>query len=140
MFVTDNGTQLIGNAMSKWAEDNSVERCYIALGKLQQNGFTESFNSKLRHECINEHVFASLAEARRIIETWHIDYDTMRPHSRLDYLTRKNSLQAGHRASTARARCNALTVNVPACCGLRHLCVPSRCRNARRKSTENKLN
>jgi putative transposase len=55
----------------------------------------ESFKSKHRDECINEHVFSSLAEARRIIEIWHIDYNTMRPHSRLDYLTRKNSLQAG---------------------------------------------
>src|SRR6266446_5840035 len=74
MIVSDNGTELTGNAMLKWAEDNRVEWHYIAPGKPQQNGFMESFNGKLRDECLNEHVFSSLAEARR-------------PHSSLGYLT-----------------------------------------------------
>jgi len=47
----------------------------------------ESFNGKLRDECLNEQVFSSLAEARRIIECWRIDYNTARPHSSLDYQT-----------------------------------------------------
>ena len=55
----------------------------------------ESFNGKLRDECLNEHVFASLAEARRIIEAWRIDYNTVRPHSSLDYLT-PEEFAAGH--------------------------------------------
>jgi len=71
----------------KWAEDNSVEWHYIAPGKPQQNGFMESFNGKLRDECLNEHVFSSLAQARHIIEAWRIDYNTVRPHSSLGYLT-----------------------------------------------------
>jgi putative transposase len=75
MIVSDNGTELTGNAMLKWAEDNGVEWHYIAPGKPQQNGFMESFNGKLRDECLNEHVFSSLAEARRIIEAWRIDYN-----------------------------------------------------------------
>jgi putative transposase len=87
MIVSDNGTELTCNAIIKWAEENGVEWHYIAPGKPQQNGFMESFNGKLRDECLNEHVFSSLAEARRIIEAWRIDYNTARPHSSLDYLT-----------------------------------------------------
>lgn len=86
-IVSDNGTELTSNAMLRWAEDNGVEWHYIAPGKPQQNGFIESFNGKLRDECLNEHVFSSLAEARRIVEAWRIDYNTVRPHSSLGYLT-----------------------------------------------------
>src|SRR5437899_1363132 len=87
MIVSDNGTELTSNAILKWAETNGVEWHYIAPGRPQQNGFMESFNGKLRDECLNEHVFASLAQARRIIEAWRIDYNTARPHSSLGYLT-----------------------------------------------------
>jgi putative transposase len=80
MIVSDNGTELTGNAMLKWAEDNSVEWHYIAPGKPQQNGFMESFNGKLRDECLNEHVFSSLAQARHIIEAWRIDYNRASEH------------------------------------------------------------
>lgn len=52
-----------------------------------RHGFVESFNGRLRDECLNEHLFASLKEARRIIEAWKIDYNTQRPHTSLDGLT-----------------------------------------------------
>ena len=52
-----------------------------------QNGCMESVNGKMRDECLNEHLFASLGEARRIIETWRIDYNEVRPHSSLGYQT-----------------------------------------------------
>jgi putative transposase len=51
-----------------------------------QNGYCESFNGRLRDECLNEHVFRSLWEARRLVEAWRIDYNTVRPHSSLDGL------------------------------------------------------
>ena len=89
MIVSDNGTELTCNAMLKWTKENGVEWHYIAPGKPQQNGFMESFNGKLRDECLNEHVFSSLAQARRIIEAWRIDYNTERPHSSLGYSTPK---------------------------------------------------
>jgi putative transposase len=98
MIVSDNGTELTGNAMLKWAERNGVEWHYIAPGKPQQNGFMESFNGKLRDECLNEHVFFSLAQARGIIEAWRIDYNTVRPHSSLGYLT-PEELAASWRAA-----------------------------------------
>src|SRR6266567_3626536 len=65
----------------------ALDRIVAERGKPQQNGFMESFNGKLRDECLNEHVFASLAQARRIIEAWRIDYNTVRPHSSLGYLS-----------------------------------------------------
>jgi putative transposase len=80
MIVSDNGTELTSNAILKWAEANGVEWHYIAPGKPQQNGFMESFNGKLRDECLNEHVFSSLAQARRIIEAWRIDHNHASQH------------------------------------------------------------
>jgi putative transposase len=52
-----------------------------------QNGFSESFNGRFRDECLNEHLFRSLTEARQIIESWRLDYNTGRPHTSLDGLT-----------------------------------------------------
>jgi putative transposase len=70
-----------------WQEEHGVEWHYIAPGKPMQNGFVESFNGRLRDECLNEHLFSNLNEARRIIETWRIDYNTSRPHTSLSGLT-----------------------------------------------------
>ncbi len=87
MVVSDNGTELTSNAMLKWQQDRQVEWHYIAPGKPMQNGFIESFNGRLRDECLNEHLFSSLPVARNIIEDWRIDYNTERPHTSLDGLT-----------------------------------------------------
>ena len=83
MVVSDNGTELTSHAVLAWCQDTGVEWHYIAPGKPQQNGFVESFNGRLRDECLNEHLFPSLAAARRIIEAWRTDYNTVRPHSSL---------------------------------------------------------
>jgi putative transposase len=87
LIVSDNGTELTCNAMLKWTTEQAIEWHYIAPGKPMQNGYMESFNGKLRDECLNEHVFGSLAEARHIIEAWRIDYNEVRPHSSLAYQT-----------------------------------------------------
>lgn len=86
MIVSDNGTELTSNAVLRWAADQRIEWHYIAPGKPMQNAFVESFNGRLRDECLNEHVFSTLAEARRIVEAWRIDYNTVRPHGRLGRL------------------------------------------------------
>ena len=86
MIVSDNGTELTGNAVVRWAADQGIEWHYIAPGKPMQNAFVESFNGRLRGECLNEHVFTTPAEARRIVEAWRIDYNTVRPHGRLGRL------------------------------------------------------
>jgi putative transposase len=63
------------------------EAAFIDPGRPVQNAFTESFNGKLRDECLNQHWFVSLEEARRIIKSWRMDYNTTRPHSSLGYMT-----------------------------------------------------
>ena len=87
MVVSDNGTEFTARAILAWQEERGVEWHYIAPGKPTQNGFIESFNGRLRDECLNEHLFVSLPEARRIIEEWRIDYNTNRPHTSLNGLT-----------------------------------------------------
>lgn len=87
MVVSDNGTELTSNAVLAWQEDRGVEWHYIAPGKPMQNGFVESFNGRLRDECLNEHLFRSFRHAREIIENWRIDYNLNRPHTSLDGLT-----------------------------------------------------
>ncbi len=83
MIVSDNGTELTSHAVLRWVEETGIEWHYIAPGKPVQNAFVESFNGRLRDECLNEHVFRSLAQARGIVEAWRIDYNTVRPHSSL---------------------------------------------------------
>lgn len=87
LIVSDNGTEMTSRAMLQWANRTGVGWHYIDPGKPQQNGFVESFNGKLRDECLNEEVFATLAEARVVIELWRRDYNQVRPHSALGGLT-----------------------------------------------------
>ena len=84
-IVSDNGTELTSNAVLRWAAER-VSWHYIQPGKPVQNAFIESFNSKLRDECLNEHFFFGLAEARHVIEAWRQDYNHFRPHSSLGAL------------------------------------------------------
>ena len=83
MIVSDNGTELTSHAIFRWAQKQQVEWHYIAPGKPTQNAFMESFNGRLRDECLNERLFDRLGDARRIIEAWRIDYNEMRPHTSL---------------------------------------------------------
>ncbi len=85
--VMDNGTELASLAMLAWASTTRVQLHYIAPGKPTQNAFIESFNGKFRDECLNDNVFATLAEARDIIERWRLDYNQHRPHRSLGQLT-----------------------------------------------------
>ena len=85
-IVSDNGCELTSVAVLRWSIGR-LDWHYIAPGKPVQNAFVESFNSRLRDECLNEHVFLSLAEARTTIEAWRDDYNHRRPHSSLGALT-----------------------------------------------------
>jgi putative transposase len=80
-IVSDNGTEMTSRAVLEWTNGFGIDWHYIAPGKPQQNGFVESFNGRLRDECLNEEVFASLAEARAVLERWRHDYNHVRPHS-----------------------------------------------------------
>lgn len=86
-IVSDNGTELTSRAILEWRNQTGIAWHYIAPGKPQQNGFVESFNGKLRDECLNEEVFDSLAHARKALARWRHDYNHHRPHSSLGGLT-----------------------------------------------------
>ncbi len=83
MIVSDNGTEFTSQAILRWSQEAGIEWHYIAPGKPMQNAFIESFNGRLRDECLNENLFSSLAEAREILEKWKEDYNNIRPHSAL---------------------------------------------------------
>lgn len=86
-IILDNGPELTSRALGQWAYEHSVRLRFIEPGKPQKNGHAESFNSRFRDECLNEHWFLSLADARRIIEDWRLDFVQNRPHSSLGNLT-----------------------------------------------------
>jgi putative transposase len=86
-IVSDNGTELTSNAILDWADWRKVGWHYIAPGKPQQNGFSESFNGRLRDELLNETLFHSLGHARAVLASWRRDFNEVRPHSSLGYLT-----------------------------------------------------
>ena len=83
----DNGPEFISRVVDQWAYANGVALHFIAPGKPVQNAFIESFNGKFRDECLNQSWHTSLEDARRSIEAWRRDYNTVRPHSSLGYLT-----------------------------------------------------
>lgn len=86
-IVSDNGTEFTSMAILQWVQNNGIDWHYIAPGKPQQNGFIESFNGKLRDECLNETLFTTLAEAKETLKYWKDDYNQERPHSALGNLT-----------------------------------------------------
>lgn len=77
------GTEFTSMAILRWSKEHDIEWHYIAPGKPQQNGFIESFNARLRDECLNETIFTSLAQARSVLAAWRHDYNHHRPHSSL---------------------------------------------------------
>jgi putative transposase len=87
VIQSDNGCEFTSRVMDHWAYEHGVKLQFIEPGKPIQNAFIESFNSRLREECLNAEVFVSLDDARRKIEQWRQEYNRERPHSSLGYLT-----------------------------------------------------
>lgn len=86
MIVCDNGTEFTSKAMFFWAKERQIKLGFIQPGKPTQNAFVESLNGKFRNECLNQHWFRTLDEARREIDQWRQHYNHVRPHSSLGYL------------------------------------------------------
>jgi putative transposase len=86
-ITVDHGTEFQSRALEDWAYRRSVQLDFIRPGKPVENAFIESFNGRLRDECLNVHQFSSLTEAQHIIEVWRLDYNQRRPHSSLGHLT-----------------------------------------------------
>jgi putative transposase len=82
-ITTDNGSEFAGQAMDAWAHSAGVKLDFIRPGRPVQNGYIESFNGRLRDECLNGEIFFSLADARAKLERWRRDYNQKRPHTAL---------------------------------------------------------
>jgi len=79
--------KFIAKAIKRWLGEEGIATAYIDPGKPWQNGSNESFNGKLRDECLNMEWFATRAEAKVKVERWRVHYNQARPHSSLDYQT-----------------------------------------------------
>jgi putative transposase len=86
-IVVDNGPEFQSRRLDSWAHHRGVQLQFIRPGKPVENAFIESFNGRFRDECLNQHWFLSLPDARRTIEAWRISYNTARPHRALGALT-----------------------------------------------------
>lgn len=84
---SDNGPEFVSKAILEWIVEATIETAHIEPGKPWQNGADESFNGRLRDECLSLEWFRSRLEARVIIEQWRRHYNEVRPHSSLDYRT-----------------------------------------------------
>ena len=82
---SDNGPEMVAKVLREWLTGLGTRNLYIEPGSPWENGFCESFNGKLRDECLNGEIFYSLREAQVVIEKWRIHYNTKRPHSSLGY-------------------------------------------------------
>jgi putative transposase len=82
---SDNGPEFVAEELRKWLAKVGTGTLYIEPGSPWENGYCESFNGKLRDECLNGEIFYSLREAQVVIEKWRVVYNTLRPHSALGY-------------------------------------------------------
>ena len=109
---TDNGPEFTSKALDLWAHGRGVRLEFIRPGKPTENGHIESFNGRLREECLNAQAFSSLAEARRIIETWRQDYINVRPHSSLVSMRPEGYRRAVKSENTETAATNLSLVHL----------------------------
>ena len=86
-ITVDHGTEFQSRALEDWAYRRGVQLDFICPGKPTENAFIESFNGRLRDECLNVHQFTSIDDAKAKIEAWRIDYNQHRPHSSLGQRT-----------------------------------------------------
>ncbi len=114
----DNGPEFTRKALLLWSLKTGVQLRFIQPGKPMQNGYGESFNGKVRDECLNENWFASLPEARRIIERWRRHYNEERPHSGLGQRAGRARRSAGTNTGTPIRSSQGLRGSVVSPCSL----------------------
>src|SRR4026208_1801924 len=102
-MVGDNGPEFTGRALDSWAYARGVQLDFIRPGKPIENAFIESFNGRLRDECLNVHQFPSIADAATKIEAWRLDYNQRRPHGSLGHLTPSEFVAQRQVMATAEA-------------------------------------
>lgn len=117
MIVMDNGPEFTCKALDQWAWSHGIALHWIDPGKPIQNAFVESFNGRFREECLDQHHFVSIEDARALIESWREDYNSIRPHTSLRGLSPEEFLRRVSSGSPSDTRaCGAvaqpqLTIN-----------------------------
>ena len=96
-ITVDHGPEFTSLVMDEWAHVSRVNLAFTRPGKPTDNGLCESFNGRLRDECLNVHEFKTMEEAKRIIEAWRCDYNEQRPHSSLGNLTPNEFVKQGQK-------------------------------------------
>ena len=82
---SDNGPEFVAKNIRRWLKVSGVQTLYIEPGSPWENGYIESFNGKLRDELLNREIFDTLFEAKVLADRWRVEYNTVRPHSALEY-------------------------------------------------------
>ena len=111
-ITVDHGPEFEGQVLDAWAYAQGVRLAFIRPGKPVENAYIESFNGRLRDECLNEHWFMNMAHARSVIERWRLEYNTERPHSALGYLTPAQYAAATQEALALRASAEKETIEI----------------------------
>lgn len=101
----DNGPEFTSRHFLAWCVERGIELIHIQPGKPTQNAYVESFNGRLREECLNVNWFQNLFDARRKIAAWRIDYNQARPHSSLAYRTPKEFAEQARSANYGKDAC-----------------------------------
>jgi putative transposase len=101
-ITVDHGTEFQSRALEDWAYRRGVQLDFIRPGKPVENAFIESFNGRLRDECLNVNQFASIEDARAKIEAWRIDYNHNRPHGSLGHRTPAEFVRQHHTTGTPK--------------------------------------
>jgi putative transposase len=102
-ITVDHGTEFTSKALDEWAYQNGVLLDFTRPGKPTDNGLCESFNGRLRDECLNVTEFMSIEHAKAHIEAWRVDYNEHRPHGALGHLTPSEYANRGQRTAFGAA-------------------------------------
>ena len=103
-ITVDHGTEFTSKSLDEWAWNTGVKLDFIRPGKPTENAFIESFNGRLRDECLNVNEFASIEDAKQKIELWRQDYNHHRPHSSLGHLTPNEFAMQGRETASETAK------------------------------------
>jgi putative transposase len=114
-ITVDHGPEFEGQVLDGWAYEHRVRLNFIRPGKPVENAYIESFNGRFRDECLNEHWFLTIARARRVTESWRIEYNTERPHSSLDDMTPQEFATMAATRRFAAAAASIVRIQWPQC-------------------------
>lgn len=103
-ITVDHGTEFTSKVLDEWCYLRGVKLDFIRPGKPTENGFIESFNGRLRDECLNVNEFATLDEVRAVLKAWRHDYNHHRPHGSLGHLTPSEFAIKGQEADTEASK------------------------------------